>query len=213
MHINIIAQQLKLSESEVDRLVRLGRLLVEEQHDVTIITGSSSMNLNLGNKKIALVYEKGMSVIVLNAPGDQEAGKLKKIISYLRFAYLAGRQGKMLPKPDLILALAPPLTAVKPALELSEHYKVPLVVDMRELWPDDLVERNELRKGLLVKVLKRFEEKVYNRASKLIVGSDDMADIVKEKRGSDAGLSVINEQMNEDQVYLAYKLALGVKKQ
>lgn len=210
MHIYIIAQHLELADHNPDRLVKLGEKLAERQHDVTVITGNSSIDFDLGKKKLGLTHVKGMTVITLNVPADNKKNWLIRYFNLLKFARLAGEQGKMLPKPDLILALAPPLTAVKPALELSEYLKVPLVVEMRELWPSALLNRGELHRGLLKKQLAKLEEKVFKRAQKLIFDSRDMALKVKEQKGLDARIAVIDKQLNDEPRFRAYIEALGL---
>ena len=213
MHIYIIAQHLELADQNPDRLVKLGQRLAEEEHEVTIITGSSSIDLNMEKKKVGMVHKKGMPVIALNVPADREQNWLKRYFYLLKFARLAVEQVKMLPKPGLILALAPPLTAVKPALELSEHYKVPLIVELRELWPVDLVERGELRGGLLVKALTGLEEKVYSGACKLIFDSEKVASAVKKQSALEQKIIFINNQLSFEQQYETYRLAVGLNKE
>jgi glycosyltransferase involved in cell wall biosynthesis len=69
------------------------------------------------------------------------------------YGYYSGKAllyGLTLPKPDLIYTSIQPLFAGLDALMLAQIHHVPLVMEIRDLWPDDLVARKviSLKAGL-----------------------------------------------------------------
>lgn len=210
MHMLIIAQYLNLFEPGEDRLLKLGRSLVESGNNVTIITGSSEKEMNLSRKMIGLTEENGINIVSLSIPYDAAMDNKKKLSAFMRFKKLSEHQGRQLPRPDLILALSPPLTALMPALSLSSYYKVPLAIEIRELWPDAPIQRGTLRNFILVRIARRFEEKVYEKADIIIAGGKGIADAIKERWVERAKITLLPPQMNdENEMINIYQAAIS----
>jgi len=208
MHIYIIAQHLNLSGQGEDRLYRLGREYAAREHDVTILTGNGGTGLDLGQKKIGLKQVEGQTLVVFNVDYNPEMSRRKKISAYLGFARLAGRQGLKLPRPDLIIVLSPPLTAALPALRLSKHYAVPLVVDVREIWPDAPVQRGSLHNSLLIREARKLEKRLYEKADRIVVSSKGIADTVKERSTGQTGVTLIPDQADDIEIVGIYDQVL-----
>jgi len=208
MHMLIIAQYLNLFEPGEDRLLKLGRSFVENGYNVTIITGSSWNDINLSGKMVGLTRENGMNLVSLNVPYATDMNNRKKLSAFIRFNKLAERQGHRLPKPDLILALSPPLTALMPALSLSSYYNVPLAIEIRELWPDAPIQRGTLKNIFLVRKARKFEEKVYEKAEIIIAGGRGIAEAVKEHRVERAKVTLLPQINDENEVINIYKDAI-----
>lgn len=208
MHLYIIAQYLDLFEQGEDRLWKLGRDFVSRGESVTVFTGKSGIDLDLGSKMIGLAQKEGVNLVGFNIPYGAAMDNRRKLSAFLRFKRLAERQGKQLPKPDLILALSPPLTALVPALNLSKYYEVPLVVEIRELWPDAPIQRGTLKNRFLVRAARRLETKVYEKADRVIAGSRGIADAVKERWVERAKVTVIPQMDSDEGLIELYNQAL-----
>ena len=48
------------------RFFEIGRRLIQQGHQVTVITGNSELGLPLGRKKIGLLQKDGMAIVVFN---------------------------------------------------------------------------------------------------------------------------------------------------
>lgn len=213
MHLMIIAQYLNLFGPGEDRLWKLGRSLVERGNEVTIITGTSWNDINLDSKMISLTRENGVNLVSFNIPYHAGLDYRKKMSAFIRFKRLTKRQGRQLPKPDCILALSPPLTALMPALELSSYYGVPLAIEIRELWPDAPIQRGTLKNIILIKMARKFEEKVYEKADCIIAGSKGIADAVKERWVERAKIKILPQMDNENEMINIYNEAFKDIKQ
>jgi glycosyltransferase involved in cell wall biosynthesis len=100
----------------------------------------------------------------------------RRMLKFYQFAWLAGRLGKTLPKPDIVFATHTPLTIGLAGLALSRHFGVPFVFEVRDLWPDALVNVGALRNPLAIGWLKRMAKKIYARADHIIALSPGMKD-------------------------------------
>ncbi len=209
MHLYIISQYLNLPDQGSERLYKLGREWVRRGDQVTVFTINEGTGLQLGQKKIGLVQSGGLNTVTFNVDYSPQSGRGKKLFSYLNFARMVSKQGLQMPKPDLILAASPPLSAVWPALKLKAHYSVPLVVEIRELWPDAPVQRESLRGSLLIKRVSRFEEQVYENADRIIAGGVGIAEAIKERQPQRAKIAIIPEGLEDSELIRLYGEAIN----
>lgn len=208
MNIFIISQSLDSKGKGDDRLFKLGREMASRGHAVTTLTSNKAVDMDLGRKKIGLFQKNGLTVIAFNVPYEREMSGIKKALANFRFARMAGKQGKNLPKPDLIIVKSPPLTAAVPAMKLSEYYRAPLVAEFRELWPDALIEQGNLKNGLVIKALQRLEQKIYEKANRIIALDEKVAGAIKKRLIERAKVSVIEDTEDEGLLIESYNRVL-----
>lgn len=77
-------------------------------------------------------------VLRLAAPKQVKANLLRRLSSYAAFMLRAAYQGAKLEKPDVIIGSIQPLFTGIGALLIAKIKHVPLVLEVRDLWPDAL---------------------------------------------------------------------------
>jgi glycosyltransferase involved in cell wall biosynthesis len=105
--------------------------------------------------------EGGLSLHRVHLPPDATRGR-----SYSTFQ--AGVLARKLPKPDVVLATTPPLPGVSVALALAARWSVPLVLEVRDLWPAFLVEGGLLRNGAIIGSMQLLELTALSAAAGVI---------------------------------------------
>ncbi len=100
--------------------------------------------------------------------------RVLNMLSYLHRVYGLGREitkiNKNVTKPDIIVGSSVHLLAVLAAYWLSKYYKAKFIMEVRDLWPQTLVDMGRLKESnLLVKILRYLEKYLYKRAKKIIV--------------------------------------------
>ncbi len=94
--------------------------------------------------------------------------RLHFYLSYMVSATLAGvliaRRGY-----DLLYATSPPLFVGGAALALSTLKRIPLVFEVRDLWPESAVALGELRNPRFIRWSTWLEERCYRRAQRIVV--------------------------------------------
>jgi len=207
MNIYMIAQYLAPEGAGEDRILKLGRELVARGHDVTLMTGSGAVDLELGQKRIGITELSGLRVIAFNVPHDFKMNRWSKLFGFIKFSRMAGKQGRNLPRPGLIMAASPPLTAAWPAVNLSTFYKVPLVVEIRELWPDLPIKRGTLGNSQVIKAARRLEQRIYEKANRIVASDREIASAVRERLVEQAKVKVVEEDSDERSLIEKYDLA------
>jgi len=205
MNIYIISQYLNLDSPGEDRFYSLGREYISRGHNVTVLTIDKTFNLELGNKKIGFVQKNGLNIVAFNVPYDEKMSRWKKMSAYVKFARLAGKQGRQLPAPSVIVASSPPLLAALPAIKLSKYYQAPLVMEIRELWPDAPIERGVINNKLLIKAAHLLEEWVYEKSGYIIAASQDISTALKNRWVERSKIRVIGSEEDHKKVVEGYE--------
>jgi len=96
------------------------------------------------------------------------------MLSYSWKAYRLGRKiGKInaeIKKPDVIIGSSVHPFAALTGYKLSTYHKILFIFEVRDLWPQTLIDLGEISpKHPLVIVLKKLEKFLYRKASKIIV--------------------------------------------
>ena len=142
------------------RSYHIAKAMVSKGHQVDLITAH--------NKKEYLIKRvEGIRVHYLPASYDNSFGKLKRIYSFIRFAYLALKLAKKI-KAEICYATSTPLTIGWIALKLNKKLGLPYVFEVRDLWPEAPKQLGFIKSKSLFSILKKIEKRIYYRADKII---------------------------------------------
>ena len=171
MHIVILYQHyLAKGQPGHSRVNEYARTWADEDHKVSVITGQAPYMT--GRKppeyrRRLCVHEKDGPVDVYRAYVPDRANRsfLRRAFSYFAFALSSTLAFRKLNQPDVLLVSSPPLTIGLGALLIKRLSKVPMVFEVRDLWPESAVTTGVLGPGLAAKTLYRLEKACYNAAS------------------------------------------------
>lgn len=156
------------------RSYEFGRRLVRNGHSVTMITGNSSLKLSMGREPYRTLDVEGMEVIVLNASYNSTMETDERIRSFINYAYRAIKTGSKLQRPDVVFATSTPLSVAVPGIRLSRRFRVPMVFEVRDLWPEAPIQIGALKNPLAIKCARILERRAYRRAKRIIALSPGM---------------------------------------
>jgi glycosyltransferase involved in cell wall biosynthesis len=103
----------------------------------------------------------------LPAPRNMRAGLRRRLATYVRFAWAAWRFGKRLERPDVVLSSIQPLFAGYAGMRLARRWKVPMLLEVRDLWPDALVAKGAISR-LQAAPLERLARNLYFGAARVV---------------------------------------------
>ena len=85
-------------------------------------------------------------------------------------------------KPDVIYTSSPDLFVAYFALLFGRKHKIPVVVEVRDLWPESIVEYNGMsRKNPVIQILYQLEKWIYKKADQLIFTMEGGKDYIRDK--------------------------------
>jgi glycosyltransferase involved in cell wall biosynthesis len=92
----------------------------------------------------------------------------RRMLAFAAFAPSATAVALRGRRPDVVYATSPPLTMAVPALAVAVRHRVPLVWEVRDLWPEAPIQLGALRNPLLRRAARALERFVYRRAARMI---------------------------------------------
>jgi glycosyltransferase involved in cell wall biosynthesis len=97
------------------------------------------------------------------------AGRLRNMLEY-SFRVLLRSSTRALPRPDLVIGSSVHPFAALAAERLAVRHKVPFVFEVRDLWPETLIEMGRLRRnGVAARVMRSMERWLYLKAARIVV--------------------------------------------
>lgn len=203
MHIVILYQYyLRPGEPGHSRVNEYARKWVESGHQVSVITGQTSYMTGRKEKEYHHKFcaqEKDAKVDVYRCfvPDDANRSFLRRAYAYLAFAFSSAVVFKRLKSPTVLLASSPPLTIGMPALLVCKLTRIPMVFEVRDLWPESAVSTGVLTSKPMIRFLSWLEKKCYQQAKCLNVMTTAFRDNIA-KRGLKEASLIHNVQAGVD---------------
>ena len=163
--------------------------LVKAGHQATVLTEIPNHPKGIipsayrgkGYQRTRLDQIDVIRVWVKTSPVKNPVNRLAFYLSYMVHATLAGillARGSY----DLIYASSPPLFVGGAASALSQLRRIPLVFEVRDLWPESAVALGEIRNLRAIALATRLEEACYRRAQVTVVVTQGILDRLAERR-------------------------------
>ncbi|SSC12124.1 Glycosyl transferase, group 1 [Mesotoga infera] len=202
MHILYIHQYFAtLSNSSGTRSYEFARRLVQSGHEVTMLTSNSNLQLLFreGEDEIRETSVDGIRVLVINESVNNRTSFGKRLTSFSSFARKATRLG-MKVSCDCVFATSTPLTVAYPALRISKTKKIPMIFEVRDIWPDVPIELGIIKNPILKWLSRRLEMKAYKFAKRIIALSFDMKNNIVGK-GIPADKIVVIPNASDNEIF------------
>lgn len=153
------------------RMYPITRELTACGHDVYVATGMPNYPEGVvfpDYRGVGRMAEKQDGVTVLRTAyhtAPRNRSKASQLRSYLSFVAAAFRSGLRAGKVDMVLVTSPPLFPAAAAVWLARRSGAPLVLDLRDLWPDELITYGGLPEtSPFVRLVGRLERWAYRCA-------------------------------------------------
>lgn len=145
-------------------------LLAKWGHEVQVVTGGGQESHRRGWRSS---NESGAEVHWHGARYSQEMGYARRVGIFLRFALASFFRGLRI-EADVVFASSTPLTIALPAVLLARIKRVPLVFEVRDLWPAAPIAVGALRGVVAISLAKWLEKFAYANSTAVIVLSPEM---------------------------------------
>ena len=123
------------------RSYEMARRLVARGHEVNMVT---SWRTDDGRKKPFETVEDGIRVQWLPVPYSNAMSYAQRLVAFGRFVVASTRRAAALPS-DIVFATSTPLTIALPAVYAARRQRVPMVFEVRDLWPELPIAMGALR--------------------------------------------------------------------
>lgn len=163
----------------------MAKYLMRAGYDVTIFGASTIHNTDInlitdGSPYIRREYD-GLKFVHINVPGYSGNGLSRKL-NLLAFPYRLWKYTKRLgEKPDVIVNDLDVMAMDFPFM-IAKRYRVPIITEVRDLWPESIIEYGLLkRNSLLAKFLYAVEKRMYKKSDAVVFSMEGGYDYIREK--------------------------------
>ena len=96
-------------------------------------------------------------------------GRLRRTVGYLSFLAAGLPLGSLLlQRPDVIVATSPQIFAGVLGVGLARRFRAPLVLEIRDLWPESIITAGALRDGAATRGVGRLAQWLYDAADHIV---------------------------------------------
>lgn len=159
------------------RLDPLARGLAAAGHDVDVVCQVPShpegvVHPDYRNGWVLRRSRDGFGVTHLRTWARPSKGSIDRLASYVTFAGFATLAGSLISRPDVVFASSPPLSVAMPGAALAARFRRPLVLDVRDLWPEVAITLGELSSPRIARLLHAIEARLYAAAAAITVPTE-----------------------------------------
>jgi glycosyltransferase involved in cell wall biosynthesis len=153
------------------RSYEIGRRLVAAGHTVDMVTSWRQPAAQRGWMQTEVA---GMRVHWLSVPYSNQMGYRSRVGAFLKFAMSAARRAANL-EGDVVFASSTPLTIALPAAYAAWRKRIPMVFEVRDLWPEMPIAVGALKNPLLRLAARWLERFAYTQSARVVALSPGMA--------------------------------------
>lgn len=173
------------------RLIRMG-------HDVTVISLPGYMPDEYKHiTRITRVDMDGVPVIIIPVAYSNDMGFARRMLQFVKFAVIASWLG-MRQKADLVYASSTPLTIAIPGIATKLWQRVPMVFEVRDLWPRVPIAVGALKNPILIWAAGALEWIAYHSAQHVVALSPGMRQGIVERGIPENRITVIPNSCDVD---------------
>jgi len=176
------------------RSYEMARRLVAWGHEVHMVTSWREPTDTPG---WLTTEEAGIQVHWLPVPYSNHMSYGKRLRAFLKFALGAARKAASLPA-DILFATSTPLTIALPGVYAARRQKVPMVFEVRDLWPEVAIAVGALRNPMTCWAARRLERFAYRNSARVIALSPGMAEGVARAGYSEERIATIPNSSDLD---------------
>lgn len=154
------------------RSYEMARRLVAWGHEVHMITTERNGMFDT-NRTWHETEEAGIHVHWTPIPYSNKMSYSQRIKAFFSFSWRAAKKAVEI-GGDVVFATSTPLTIAIPGVYASKRLKIPMVFEVRDLWPELPIAIGALKNPLFVHLSKRLERFAYSNSKRIVALSPGM---------------------------------------
>ena len=96
-------------------------------------------------------------------------GTLKRTFSFISFMLSACWYARKMKRPSVVVATSPQFFAAFAGYFVARRFKVPFVLEIRDLWPESIVAVGAVKRNAIIRFFERLELFLYKKADRIVV--------------------------------------------
>lgn len=154
------------------RSFEMAKRVVAAGHRVSMITSNREIS---SHSTWYTTNEEGIEVHWLPIAYSNYMSYPRRIFAFLRFAILSARRAASI-QGDVVFATSTPLTVAIPGLYASWKRSIPMVFEVRDMWPAVPIAIGAIRSPLIIWCAQILEKIAYRRSAHIVALAPGMKD-------------------------------------
>ena len=154
------------------RSYEMARRFVEWGHEVHMVTSDRRESSRFRGWRQRTV--EGIQVYERAIPYSNRSSYRQRMRAFVTFAVASARLAAAIPA-DVVIATSTPLTIAFPALYARWRQRIPMVFEVRDLWPEMPVSLGALRNPILIAAARWLERVAYRGSTEIVALSPGTA--------------------------------------
>ncbi|MGC9357532.1 MAG: glycosyltransferase family 4 protein, partial [Anaerolineae bacterium] len=180
------------------RSYEMARRLVADGHEVTVVTSSARLEQDRFSSPGWYTHDiEGIHLEVMCVPYSNEMSFPERIKAFFSFALGASWHLRNL-DADVVFATSTPLTIAVPAMFAKLWHRIPMVFEVRDLWPELPIAVGALRNPLGKLLARGLEWSAYHASAHIVALSSGMAEGVMRRGIPPSRVTVIPNSCDLD---------------
>lgn len=181
----------------------IAKYLGTKGHRVNVIASQTDYmtGQNVRNEETAdqedLNLPEGVTVKRINTYFNGKS-KIKRLMQYIIYCYMALFYGLSATKPDLVIATSPPIFVGLIGCWIAKMRRVKYAFEIRDPWPDALIYFGVLKKSPFTWLLYRMEMYIYRNSHLLIALTPGIKRLIVQKGISEDKIKVITNGYDDE---------------
>lgn len=171
------------------RVHELSREWVKLGHDVSVLTGFA--NHPTGHKAAKDKWRitrregiDGIDVVRSYIWATPNRGTVRRMMSYASFMASATFIGSIrISRPDVVVATSPQLLCALAGYVLALRFRVPFVMEVRDLWPESILAVQAMNDNRVIRGLKGLAHFLYSHATRIVTVGQGYRQEIHERYG------------------------------
>lgn len=186
MKVAVVYQYYQGHSSPGHSLVyELTQHLAAEGHSVTVVSGQTGymqrdQPVRPWYRRLIFKESEGLVKIIRTYTySELHRSYLGRLLSFLSFSLTAPIGLLRAERPDVVLASSPPIFPMLPVWVICKLRGIPLVFEVRDLWPESAVQMGILRNRALISIMTWMERLLYDKAKHIVTLTQGIHDDIQ----------------------------------
>jgi glycosyltransferase involved in cell wall biosynthesis len=134
---------------------------------------------------------EGIEVIRVLTHVAANKGTVRRILHYLSYLFSASMASLEVDSPDVIIATSPQFFCGWAGVIASRLHRVPLLLEIRDIWPESIAAVDAIRSGGVMRTLERLELEMYAASRHIVTVGEGYRRCLHDKGVPDNRISVV----------------------